>query len=49
MPSPTEITVSQLSRLIGSAAATTVVDLRIDEDFNQDPDFIPGAASLLRG
>jgi len=43
MPSPTEITVSQLSRLIGTAAAPAIVDLRIDDDFAQDPDFIPTA------
>jgi rhodanese-related sulfurtransferase len=43
MPSPTEITVPQLSRLIGTAAAPAIVDLRIDEDFAQDPDFIPTA------
>lgn len=43
MPSPTDITVSQLSRLIGTAAAPIIVDLRIDDDFNQDPDFIPTA------
>jgi rhodanese-related sulfurtransferase len=43
MPSPTEITVNQLSRLVGTAAAPVLVDLRIDEDFEQDPDLIPGA------
>ena len=43
MPSPTEITVPQLSRLIGTAAAPAIVDLRIDDDFAQDPDFIPTA------
>ncbi|MCP4769269.1 MAG: hypothetical protein GY875_23805 [Gammaproteobacteria bacterium] len=43
MPSPTEITVSQLSRLIGTSSAPIIVAIRIDEDFNQDPDLIPGA------
>ena len=43
MPSPTEITVSQLSRLIGTPASPVVVDLRIDEDFALDPDLIPSA------
>ena len=43
MPSPTEITVSQLSRLIGTAAAPLMVDLRIDDDFALDPDLIPTA------
>jgi rhodanese-related sulfurtransferase len=43
MPSPTEITVSQLSRLLGTAAAPVVVDVRIDDDFALDPDYIPTA------
>ncbi len=43
MPSPTEITVPQLSRLIGTATAPIIVDLRIDDDFDQDPDLIPSA------
>lgn len=43
MPSPTEITVPQLSRLIGTAAAPLMVDLRIDDDFTLDPDLIPTA------
>jgi hypothetical protein len=33
MPSPTEITVSQLSRLIGTPSAPVIIDVRIDEDF----------------
>jgi hypothetical protein len=41
MPSPTEITVPQLSRLIGTAAAPTLLDVRIEEDYKLDPDFIP--------
>ena len=44
MPSPTEITVNQLSRLIGTDAAPVLIDVRIDEDFAQDPDFIPTAS-----
>jgi rhodanese-related sulfurtransferase len=43
MPSPTEITVSQLSRLVGTPTAPIIIDVRIDEDFAQDPDFIPTA------
>ena len=43
MPSPNEITVSQLSRLIGTPDAPTIVDVCIDEDFNQDPRLIPTA------
>jgi len=43
MPSPNEITVAQLSRLIGTPAAPVIIDVRIDEDFVQDPDLIPTA------
>lgn len=43
MPSPTEITVAQLSRLVGTPAAPLVIDLRIEQDFDQDPDLVPGA------
>jgi len=44
MPSPTEITVSQLSRLLGTSAAPVIIDVRIDADFALDPDFIPTAS-----
>jgi rhodanese-related sulfurtransferase len=43
MPSPTEITVSQLSRLIGTPDAPVVVDVRIDDDFDADPRLVPTA------
>ena len=43
MPLPTEITVSQLSRLIGTPAAPVLLDVRTDEDFDLDPDLIPSA------
>jgi len=43
MPSPTEITVSQLSRRIGLPDSPAVVDVRTDEDFAADPRLIPGA------
>ena len=43
MPSPTEITVAQLARLIGTPDAPTLVDVCIDEDFNDDPRLIPTA------
>lgn len=43
MPSPTEITVSQLSRLIGTPACPALIDVRIDEDFDDDPTLLPGA------
>ena len=43
MPSPTEITVNQLSRLIGTAEAPVIIDVRIDEDFDLDPQILPTA------
>jgi len=43
MPSPTEITVAQLSRLIGTPAAPLIIDVRTDEDFELDPELIPTA------
>ncbi len=43
MPSPTQITVSQLSRLIGLPDSPTLVDVCIDEDFALDERLIPSA------
>ena len=43
MPSPTEITVKQLARLIGTHEALTIIDVRIDEDFDLDPQILPTA------
>jgi rhodanese-related sulfurtransferase len=43
MPSPTQITVSQLSRLVGLPDCPTILDVRVDEDFAADPRIIPGA------
>jgi len=43
MSSPTQITVAQLSRLIGTPDAPVIVDVCIDEDFNEDPRLIPTA------
>ena len=43
MASPTEITISQLHRLIGTSDCPLIVDVRIDEDFEDDPYLIPGA------
>ena len=37
------ITPDKLSRLIGTAACPVLVDVRIDEDFEADPRFIPGS------
>ncbi len=43
MPSPTQITVQQLSRLIGTPDCSVLIDICIDEDFALDPRFVPGA------
>lgn len=43
MPSPTEIAVQQLARLVGTPDAPAIVDVRSDEHFNADPRFIPCA------
>ncbi len=43
MPSTTEITAQQLSRLIGLPNAPAIVDVRIDEDYAADPRLIPGS------
>ena len=44
MPSPTEITVAQLARLIGAPNAPVVIDVRTDEDYVTDPRLIPGSS-----
>lgn len=41
MPSPNEITVSQLVRRIGLPDAPTLLDVCVDEDFATDPRLIP--------
>jgi rhodanese-related sulfurtransferase len=43
MPSPTEITVAQLSRIIGLPNAPFLIDVRAEEEFRSDPRFIPTA------
>jgi rhodanese-related sulfurtransferase len=43
MPSTTEITVSQLSRLIGLPHTPIIIDVRPDEHFATDPTLIPAA------
>jgi rhodanese-related sulfurtransferase len=43
VPSTTEITVSQLSRLIGLPHSPAIIDVRADEDFASDPRLIPGS------
>ena len=43
MPSTTEITVTQLSRLVGLPTAPAIVDVRLDEDAAADMRLLPGA------
>ena len=43
MSSYTAISSDKLARLIGTAKAPTLIDVRIDEDFAADPRLIPGA------
>ena len=43
MSSYTSISSEKLSRLIGTAKAPTLIDVRIDQDFAADPRMIPGA------
>jgi rhodanese-related sulfurtransferase len=43
MAAPNEITSNQLNRLIGTPDCPVVVDVRIDEDFAEDPRMIPSA------
>lgn len=43
MSAYTSISSDKLARLIGTASAPTLIDVRIDEDFAADPRLIPGA------
>ena len=43
MPSPTEITVAQLSRLIGLPEAPTLVDVRAEDQYQADQRLVPAA------
>ncbi|MCP4621318.1 MAG: sulfurtransferase [Bradyrhizobium sp.] len=43
MSSYTSISSDKLARLIGTAKAPTLIDIRIDDDFAADPRLIPGA------
>lgn len=43
MPSPDAITSPQLGRLIGTLDAPVLIDICLDEDFDEDPRLIPGA------
>ncbi|MCP4319847.1 MAG: sulfurtransferase [Hyphomicrobiales bacterium] len=43
MPSPTEITIAQLNRLVGTPEMPVLIDVSMAEDFNDDPRLIPSA------
>ncbi|MEP9389877.1 hypothetical protein [Mesorhizobium sp. KR9-304] len=43
MPSNTEITTSQLSRLVGLPTEPTIIDVRLAEDFDADPRLLSAA------
>lgn len=43
MPAPNEITSRQLERLIGTPLCPVVVDMRLPEDFDDDPRLIPAS------
>ena len=49
MSSYTSISTDKLSRLIGTAHAPALIDVRIDEDFAADPRLIPGAKRRSHG
>lgn len=44
MPAPSEITSAQLLRLIGTPDCPSILDVRTDEDFEEDPLMIPGSS-----
>jgi rhodanese-related sulfurtransferase len=43
VPSPTEISVAQLARLIGLPQSPALIDVRSDDEFAADPRLIPGS------
>src|SRR5262245_18359780 len=43
MPSPTEISDAELSRVIGLPGAPVLVEVRTDQEFKSDPRLIPAA------
>jgi hypothetical protein len=49
VPSTTEITVSQLSRLIGLPHVPAIVDVRTDEEFASSPTLIPSSKRHAAG
>jgi rhodanese-related sulfurtransferase len=49
LPSTTEITVSQLSRLVGLPNSPAIIDVRTDEEFAADPRMIPASQRRAPG
>ena len=49
MASYNEISVANLSRLMGTPDCPILLDVRINEDFDDDPRLIPGAYQLSVG
>ena len=43
MPSPNQITVPQLARLLGTPSMPVLIDVRIDDDVDAHPGFLPTA------
>lgn len=43
MASETQITPNQLARLVGPPDCPTLIDVRLDDDFAQDPQVLPSA------
>jgi len=43
MPAPTEITVPQLSRLLGLPGSPALIDVRADDEYRTDPRLVPTA------
>src|SRR5260221_9579622 len=41
--SPTSISLKKFPRLVGTAKAPAIIDVRTDEDFDADPRLIPGS------
>ncbi len=46
MASPVQISIHQLSRLVGTPAAPVLLDVRTEEDFNDDPRMLPAAIRI---
>ena len=49
MPSPTEISVPQLTRLVGLPDAPSIIDVRSTQDYDADPTLIPGGLRREHG